>query len=149
MKPFLITFLVIAVYSQKVYSQNEQFEPIRVYFKKGSLVVDHSKKELDSILISIDSLVRKYKVIKVIPISPTYESRKNKFLNAQRAQIALDLCKSKHIVENGRFYINIYAHDDPAGDYYLELEKRKNWVSFEPFYVPLPGKSNSDVKKND
>lgn len=128
-------FFILFVINFNVFSQTQTIAPIRVYFKKNSLKINHSEREIDSLLILIDSLTLKYQLVKVIPLSLSNEIQKDKYIDFKRAQVAIEFFQKRSKIKRGKFYIlyirNEFINENGKRSHDFEIDN-KCWVSFEP-----------------
>lgn len=82
---FLILFPLVSLGQQKLL-QNDPNTSIDVYFKYKTTKMLNNEKQLDSIYVLIDSLIRKYKMVVVIPWSKSEEIKKDPLIDYKRAE---------------------------------------------------------------
>lgn len=132
---FLIVLNVDSSFSQTKNPQNA----VCIYFNKGALMFNQTPKQLDSLITVLDSFVLKYQVIKVIPISLSYEIVKDKYIDLKRAQIAIEFyIKHSKLDNRGKFYIRFFEHkklNERQMKHHDEEVNFKCFVSFEPMFI--------------
>ncbi|MFN8115430.1 MAG: hypothetical protein U0W65_04910 [Bacteroidia bacterium] len=136
----LLIFILILLNVGSSFSQiNNPPNSVCIYFNKGGLTFNHTPKQLDSLVVLLDSFILKYQVIKVIPISLSNEIVKDKFIDSKRAQIAIEFYK-KHskLDDRGKFYIRFFEHkkmNERQMKHHDEEVNYKCFVSFEPMFI--------------
>lgn len=144
-KKLSLLFLLISLNIDISYSQTNDYQnSVCLYFNKGTMNFKHSPKQLDSFIL-------KYQVIKVIPISLSYEIFSDKYIDFKRAQTALEYYKKHSKLDRGKFYVLYIEHevkDKVKMKRYDSEYDNKCFVSFEPmFYNSNMSEIKSDTSK--
>lgn len=144
-----MSFQTLCIYffillASNLISQNESVRPVEFYFAKNTLNITNSKAQLDSLIILADSLVKKFGIIKVVPVTQKGELTKDKNLSVKRAQLIINLVSNRMKNKNYRFYISALPFEEEN-----KSLAHSSFISLEPYVQPLVNKNKGNDKEDE